>query len=132
MHEWALAEAVVGYVSQLLKESGKNKVKSLVLRLGALQSVDKEVLEFSLRELFKLYGVEVEELLLLEEEARFKCRRCGHAWSYSELELPEDVREAIHFVPEAVHSYVACPRCGSRDYEVVAGRGVKLEKVEVA
>ena len=44
----------------------------------------------------------------------------------------EDVREAIHFVPEIAHTYIKCPKCGSPDFEVVQGRGVWLESIKGA
>ena len=42
-----------------------------------------------------------------------KCRVCGYEWSFDVGRLSEDVREALHFIPEVIHSYTKCPRCGS-------------------
>jgi hydrogenase nickel incorporation protein HypA/HybF len=43
--------------------------------------------------------------------------------------LDEEAREAIHFLPEAAHAYIRCPKCGSPDFEILSGRGVWLESV---
>ncbi len=127
MHEWALAEAIVEYVKKVI--NNRRKVKRLVISLGELQSIDEEVLRFSITEIFKYEGISVEELKLIEEEAVLKCRKCGYEWSLRMAQLKDEVKELIHFVPEAAHSYLKCPKCGSRDFEVVKGRGVKVMEV---
>lgn len=125
VHEWALAEAIVEYVAQLSPGAG-SVVEELELRLGALQSIDREVLDFALHELFREKGLVVEKITYSEVEPKLHCRRCGFEWSIDLNSVSETVREAVHFVPEAVHSFFTCPRCGSRDFEVVGGRGVEI------
>ena len=131
MHEWALAEAVVRTVEELL--SGSKQVRYLEVVLGELQAVDEEVFELALRELLASLraekGLEVEGFRIARERAAFQCRVCSHKWFLEEWELAEEFREAVHFVPEVVHSYYSCPRCGSRDFEIVQGRGVRVRVV---
>ncbi len=126
MHEWALAEAVVEYV---LRVSGSGTIVKLTLGLGELQAIDEEVFRFALNELFREWGVSVEELNIVREECVLRCRVCGHVWRLKDVGLSDDVREAIHFVPEVIHSYLKCPKCGSRDFEVIGGRGVSVKEV---
>ncbi len=128
VHEWALAESIILYL-QRLRAMGRN-VKKLVIGLGELQSIDEEVLSFALRELAKSSGLEDVEIELRKIEAVLRCRSCGYEMKLSDLGLDEGVREAIHFVPEVVHAYVSCPRCGSRDIEIVSGRGIEVLDVE--
>jgi len=130
VHEWALAEAVVLSLSQYLREVGWGRASRVIVSLGELQAVDREVFEFALKELANLYGVEVGSFELVEEEASFECRSCGFRWRLRDLDLPDEVRESIHFLPEAAYAYIRCPRCGSADFVLVSGRGVKLEGVE--
>ncbi len=125
VHEWALAEAVAEYVKGV---AGEGCVK-IVVSLGELQAVDEEVFRFALNEILKELGLRIKELIIEREECVLRCRRCGHTWRLSDLSLDEGVREAIHFVPEVVHSYVKCPKCGSRDFEVIRGRGVWVREV---
>ncbi|NPA05696.1 MAG: hydrogenase nickel incorporation protein HypA [Crenarchaeota archaeon] len=126
MHEWALAEAVLKTLYDTL---GCRRVDRLVLGLGELQAIDRDVFLFALKTLAEEMGgigrVEVREV-----EARFRCRRCGYEWTLKGAGLGEEEREAIHFVPEAVHVYLSCPRCGSHDFEVVSGRGLAIIDVE--
>jgi hydrogenase nickel incorporation protein HypA/HybF len=130
VHEWALAEAVVLTLSQYLREVGLSRVSRVVVSLGELQAVDREVFEFALRELASLYGVEVGRFEVVDEEASFECRSCGFRWGLRDLNLPDEVRESIHFLPEAAYAYVRCPRCGSADFALLSGRGVRLVGVE--
>lgn len=128
MHEWALAEGIVRYLSSVV---GDRKLKSVKIGLGELQSVDEEILKFALTELMKTKGYELSEdsVIFVKRPARFQCRKCGYSWGFSEVSLNDEDREAIHFIPEAIHAYVSCPKCGSRDFEVVEGRGVEIVEV---
>jgi len=128
VHEWALAEAIADYLQGLMRREGREGFRRAVIRLGTLQSIDREVLRFSLTEVLKYRGVAVEELVFRDEEAVFRCRRCGATWTLKDLDIGDDVREAMHFIPEVIHSYFKCPKCGSRDFEVVRGRGVYIEE----
>ncbi|WP_434731019.1 hydrogenase nickel incorporation protein HypA [Thermogladius sp. KZ2Tp1] len=125
VHEWSLAEALLRYVASVYGP----RIKSLKLRVGVLQSIDKEVLLFSIRELAGLYNVSLGDVVLEDEEAVFKCNRCGYEWSFNPGDLGQEVRESIHFLPEAVFAYTRCPRCGSRDFKVVKGRGLEVAEV---
>jgi len=131
MHEWALAEAVVEYLEEKRREEGWSSVKTLVLGLGELQNVDREVFEFALKHLLSQNRVKVGKIILHPVKASFKCRRCGGSWTLDDLNLDEDMREAIHFLPEAIYAFTSCPYCGSRDYYVEEGRGLVIEELEV-
>jgi hydrogenase nickel incorporation protein HypA/HybF len=128
VHEWALAEAVVKTVEELV--TSNKDVRHIEVVLGELQAVDEGVFETALRELLEELrrekGINVEEFKITREEAVFKCMVCGYEWSLKDWSIGEEFREAIHFVPEVVHSYYSCPKCGSRDFEIVRGRGVKV------
>jgi hydrogenase nickel incorporation protein HypA/HybF len=131
MHEWALAEAVIATVERLRAEQGGRAVLAVRLRIGELQSVDREAfrtgLEVSLEG--RPYGPEVFQLLT--EPASFRCRACARQWSLGERsDLGPEEREAIHFLPESAHAYMRCPGCGSPDFELTAGRGVAIESVD--
>jgi hydrogenase nickel incorporation protein HypA/HybF len=130
VHEWALAEAIVNYVLSEANRRGARGAEKIVLRLGILQSIDREILDFSLRELFKMNNFSVKEIKYVEEPVKLRCRRCGYEWSINVDELDEAIRESIHFVPETVYSFFKCPRCGSRDFEIVSGRGIRIEEIK--
>ena len=123
MHEWAIAEGIIKAVEEQL-ESGVRPSRIVVV-VGELQNLDLEVmrgyLDPALSELASGASLEYEI-----EEARFECRFCGFKWSLKESVLTDEERELIHFLPEAFHAFMRCPRCGSRDIKVTSGRGVRL------
>ncbi len=131
MHEWALAEAIISGVVEYARKAKASEVVKATVVLGELQAVDREVLEFAVSELRKEAPVPIREVEFLDEPVQFKCRNCGFTWGLKDLEVSEEIREYIHFLPEAVHSFVKCPKCGSVDYEVVKGRGVYIRDIRV-
>ena len=59
-----------------------------------------------------------------KEKAVFKCKRCGEEWEFGTEGLGDDEKESMHFLPETVHAFVKCPKCGSPDFIIKKGRGV--------
>jgi len=129
VHEWALAEAIANYVREYVGE--KTVLKKLTISLGELQSIDKDILDFALKEILRSMGITVQELDYEIETAVLKCRKCGYEWELNKSIFSEDILEAIHFVPEVIHSYFKCPKCGSRDFDVIRGRGLRIVRIEV-
>lgn len=127
MHELALVTAILSAVEEVHQKE-RGKIRKIRVHLGELQGLDREVirehLEAGLKEMGIGAGYE-----LVEEEASFRCRRCGRLWNLRELELSSEVREYIHFLPEAVYAYVRCPSCGTHDYEIAGGRGARVSLV---
>jgi len=134
MHETALAEAVVATALETAEKEGLAEIRTLVVRIGELQKIDKGVLEFALKEVMPLSEPRLASMsLTLETEpARFECRPCKHRFGLNDVpELrSEDESEAIHFIPELAHVFLRCPECDSPDFEVLQGRGVTIETLE--
>jgi hydrogenase nickel incorporation protein HypA/HybF len=65
------------------------------------------------------------------EPAELRCRACEQEWRLGDSlsGLPEEQREAVHFLPETAHVYVRCPRCASPDFDIVRGRGVTVAAI---
>ncbi len=136
MHEWALAESVLETVKESMKEQQNDQIESVELLFGELQAVDEEVFREGLKSLLETVP-EGEKLPLTEdiftietEKASFTCNNCGTSWDLDSITgLGEYEREAIHFMPEAAHSYMSCPHCSSADYRVDQGRGVAIKSI---
>jgi len=134
MHEWALADGIVRTAIEFAKQHGKEKVLALRIVLGELQDVNQEILEFAINEIKRGTIAEEAELEFVIEEAEFKCRNCETEWKLKDVKsgFDERIKEDIHFIPpEVVHAFLACPKCGSRDFEVTKGRGVYLAAIKV-
>jgi hydrogenase nickel incorporation protein HypA/HybF len=132
MHEWALADAVVTSVLDAVPGRDARRIRSVRLLIGELQAVDREIFLFGLGVLLEPYGITAERFVIETQRAEMACGACGHTWVMGEDPgLSEEQREAIHFLPEAAHAFVRCPRCGGADFSVSAGRGVSIGGIEL-
>ncbi len=129
MHEWALAEAIISSAINIAEKEGLLEVKEVKIKVGELQQVEVDILEFALSEL-KTGKLKNARFVIETVKAKLHCRMCGHMWVFSQNRLDGALREAVHFVPETVHSYIRCPKCGSPDFEILEGRGVLLESIK--
>ncbi|MDR0373776.1 MAG: hydrogenase nickel incorporation protein HypA [Nitrososphaerota archaeon] len=129
MHEWALAESILVSVQQIAEQEHLQSVSEITIRVGALQQIEPSILQFALKQMSEglLKGV---KFRILKAKSTLKCRVCGATWQYSSKKLGKADAEAIHFVPEAAHTYIKCPKCGSPDFEIASGRGVWLEDIK--
>ena len=129
MHEWALAEAVVFAASEIAEKEGLREVTHVKIRVGELQQIELDILEFALSQLkndkFKNAKFDVQAT-----DAKLRCRVCGHEWTFSKHKLKENTAEAIHFVPEIAHTYIKCTKCNSPDFEILEGRGVWIDRIK--
>lgn len=131
MHEWALAEAVIEAVKQEQERAGR-AVQTATLHFGELQGIDQDVFRTGLDQILKDDMTLRVDLRFESEAATFRCSVCNTGWALADCDLDEATREAIHFLPEVVHSFVSCPSCRSADFRVEKGRGVSLEDIEFA
>ena len=131
MHEWALAEAILTSAKELAEKEKLREVTEVTIRIGELQQVEPSILRFALSEM-KRDIFEKAKFRILRAKTTLKCRVCGTTWQFNIKKLDEQTAEAIHFVPEVAHTYIKCQKCGSRDFEILNGRGVWLESVKGA
>jgi hydrogenase nickel incorporation protein HypA/HybF len=129
MHEWALAEAVVAAALQTAEKEGLKEVTEVRIKVGELQQIELDILEFALSQL-KPAKFKKAKFTIEVAKAKLKCRVCGRKWFLEREKLDDNTAEAIHFVPETVHTYIKCPKCSSPDFEILEGRGVWLESIK--
>lgn len=133
MHELALADAVVTAALQAADDAGMTRISKVVVKVGELQQIEKDLFEFSLTNVLpakdpRLDGTEFD---VAEEAVRFECRACGRKYGRDDVSLDDGRQgEAIHFIPELSHAFARCPSCASPDFDISAGRGITLARVE--
>lgn len=134
MHELALADAVVKAAVRAADERGMSRIDRIVVGVGELQQINSKLFRYSLTSVLgsadpRVVGVAFD---VRDVAVAFECRACGAAFGRPELEAVgnDTALEAIHLLPELAHAYVRCPSCASPDFEVTAGRGVVLERIE--
>jgi hydrogenase nickel incorporation protein HypA/HybF len=129
MHEWALAEAVLKAASEIAEKEQLAEVTEVDIKIGELQQVEREILQFALQQL-KPAQFRNAKFHITTAKTTLKCRNCGNNWALNKQNLDPTTREAIHFVPEAAHTYIKCPRCKSPDFEITQGRGIWLQNIK--
>ncbi len=133
MHELALADAVVTAALQAADDAGMTRISKVVVKVGELQQIEKDLFEFSLVNVLpakdpRLVGVEFD---VAEEAVRFECRACGRVYGRDDVSVDGgDQGEAVHFIPELSHAFARCPSCASPDFDISGGRGITLARVE--
>ena len=131
MHEWALAEAILASAKQVAEQEKLKEVTEVTIKVGELQQIEPPILRFALTQL-KPELFKNTKFHILKAKSTLKCRVCATTWQFNLKKLDRATAEAIHFVPEASHSFIKCPKCGSPDFEIVTGRGVWLEDIKGA
>ena len=130
MHEWALAESVVQAVLKERTRLGNPRITSVALAFGELQAVDGEAFTEGLSHYLLGCPFSADIFTIETEPVLFACTVCGRTWKFEDLpDCPDTVREAIHFIPESVSAYVACPSCGTGDFVIREGRGVTIKSI---
>ena len=112
MHEMSIAQSLLDII---LQESGNhqvNRVVSVALRVGELSSVETESLRFCFDLIAQGTIVEGAELQIERVPVTCRCEGCG-----------------TEFTVE--HLLFICPSCGSRRVEVLSGRELNIQSLEV-
>lgn len=132
MHEWALAEAVLEAVKENLEGNKLEDVRKINLLFGELQDVDPDIFQSGLKQMLIDYPFGEEVFSVEIEKAGFRCNACGEEWGLDRYaHLSDDQREAIHFLPEAAHVHIQCPKCESPDFTIQKGRGVTIKSIDL-
>jgi len=131
MHEWALAEAVITAILDIAKKENLKELKEVRISIGELQQIEQDIFEFALNQM-KSDILKNTRIKIRSIRARLKCKNCGNSWRLDQQNLESQASEAIHFIPELVHTYMCCPKCKSPDFDIVEGRGMFIESVKGA
>ena len=131
MHEWALAESVVIAALEAAKKEKLKKITEIKVSIGELQQIERDIFKFALNEILKEKGKKI-KITFKTEKSTLKCNICGKSWSFDDMKnkLNKDEAESIHFIPEVAFVHTRCPKCGSPDFEITAGRGVSITSIK--
>jgi len=112
MHEMALAEGVLQLVEETARREGAGRVKTVVLEIGALASVEIEALRFGF-EVVSAGSLAAEAVLAIQEiPGQGWCMPCGEPVSLERLGA-------------------SCPRCGSGQVQPVKGMEMRVKEIEI-
>ena len=133
MHELALADSVVKAALQAADEAGMTSIGRIVVKVGELQQIEKDLFEFSLTSVIPAHDPRLADTVfdVAEEAVLFECRSCGNTYGGDEAGGGgAEQQEAVHFIPELSHAFARCPSCSSPDFDIIRGRGITLEQIE--
>ena len=112
MHELSLVASVFDILEEKAREQGASRVTAVVLRVGRMSGVVPDLLESAFDTYKKGTLAEGARLDIVIVPVKLRCPDCGGA----------SVREDTDF---------SCAACGSRRVEIVEGREIVVEKIEL-
>jgi hydrogenase nickel incorporation protein HypA/HybF len=113
MHEMSLVQNIIDIVQQEMDRHGVEALKAIHLAVGRMSAVVPEQLKLCFEILTsktKLAGTALDIKMV---PITYRCRNCDQ-----------------EFVSEGISS--KCPSCGEEDPELVFGRELKIESIEVS
>jgi hydrogenase nickel incorporation protein HypA/HybF len=112
VHELSLVASVFDVLEEKAREHGASRVTAVVLRVGRMSGVVPDLLESAFDSFRKGTLAEGARLEIVIVPVKLRCPDCGGA----------SVREDTDF---------SCAACGSRRVEIVEGREIVVEKIEL-
>ncbi|MBM4371361.1 MAG: hydrogenase maturation nickel metallochaperone HypA [Deltaproteobacteria bacterium] len=112
MHEGAITENLVSLVLEQARAADARSVTRVVAVVGRLSGVVPEAMAFWFRELTRETPAEGAVLDVREIPGRARCLACGELYEVDDAPWP-------------------CPACGAGGPEIVEGRELFLESLEV-
>ena len=112
MHEMAIAEGILDIALDYAAKNQAKRIGSISLLLGEMSGVETEALSFCFASLVRGTIAEGAELKLHRVPLVGRCRKCG-------LETP------------IKHYNFICPSCGEGALDIISGRELRVESLEV-
>lgn len=112
MHEMSLAEGVLQLVEDTARREGAARVKTVVLEIGRLSSVEPEALRFCFEAVIRGSLAQGAALEIIDLPGAGLCMTCGATVPLEEI-------------------YGACPHCGSYQVQATAGTEMRVKEIEI-
>jgi len=112
MHEQSIVESLLALVLEHVKKANANKIVRIFLVVGELSGVVDEAVDFYFRFLSRDTVAAGASLFFTHVPAQLRCRNCNTI-----------------FTPEKFDLH--CPNCKEQQVEIVAGRELYIDSIEV-
>jgi len=142
MHEWSVSDGIVRAALAAVARDSLKKVKEVVVYVGELAQLDISILQEAVKIFSENTVLEGVFFRFEVVKAEFECKKCGATWTLKDVMriIEEETKTSkildeeggeydipLHYMPEIVYAFSRCPKCGSKDFEVKSGLGVKVE-----
>ncbi len=112
MHELAITQSMLNLALEYAERAGAQRITHINLVIGEMSGVVDESVQFYFDFVSKDTLAEGAQLAFERLPARFRCRACGHEFALEDGNW-------------------ACPVCQALGGEVVAGRELYMDSIEV-
>lgn len=112
MHEADITQGILDIVFKAAEESGAKKINEVTLTIGSLSQIVPDSVEFYFEILTKNTIADGVKLTIDMIPARARCRSCGHEF-------------------DADYMILTCPKCGDLFGELIAGRELAVESIDI-
>ena len=112
MHELSVVEAIVSMVLERAKEVNASRVLRVDLVVGELSGVLNEAVELYFALLTKDTIAAKAELFFMRPPTQVRCRNCNTVYS-------------------PVNRKITCPNCREQKIEIISGRELYIDNLEV-
>jgi len=117
MHELSIVADLFTIIEEKARETGARRVTKVRVLIGELSGVVPELFRTAFHSYKKGTIADRARLEIKITRIKFKCQSCGKEIKTNNISRPD-------------FSY-ACPFCGSKEVELVSGRDLYLEKLEI-
>ncbi|MBN1924389.1 MAG: hydrogenase maturation nickel metallochaperone HypA [Prolixibacteraceae bacterium] len=112
MHEFSVAQNIVGIVTESFMDSGAKKIITVEIDVGSLSGVITDALEFALDSAKQGSPLENAVVKINNIQALAVCSRCHKKFELTDF-------------------FSVCAYCSSVSYEIVKGKELKVKSIEV-
>ncbi len=144
MHEWSVTQSIVEAVTRFAEEKGLKRITRVEIEVNELSQLETDIMEEAFRILAQGTPAQDAELIILKSPVHFVCKNCGYRWDLKEaLRYIQEATSGhsivdeegtsdppLHYLPMLVYSFLKCPKCGSRDFELENPFSVRIKSVE--
>lgn len=113
MHEMSLAEGIRGIVEDAARGGGFTRVKSVIVEIGALSTVEVEALRFCFDAVMRDTVADGASMEVVAVPGEGWCMQCEQTVGIAQL-------------------YDPCPRCGGYQVQPTGGTEMRVRELEVA
>lgn len=117
MHELSVVADLFTIIEEQAHQSGAKRVTKVRVLIGELSGVVPELFRTAFHSYKKGTIADKARLEIKVTRIKFKCHGCGKEIKTKDISSPD-------------FSY-ACPFCGSKEVELISGRDLYLEKLEI-